>query len=85
MLFGALRVTLFRAMKEILLRPPFFAIGAITPGATAQDAVQQNAALSTTVQSALTAALGVNGNTQTVSPRYKNWRPSQGSMGLPSA
>lgn len=56
-----------------------FSIGVVTQGATAQDAVQQNAALSTTVQGALNSALGANGNIQTtnysVSPRYNNLQP----------
>jgi uncharacterized protein len=61
-----------------------FTIGVVTQGTTAQDAVQQNAVLSTTVQSALTAALGSNGNIQTtnyfVSPRFNN-SPTPGIIG----
>lgn len=53
-----------------------FTIGVVTQGSTAQDAAAQNAALSTTVQNALKAALGANGNIQTISysvtPRYSN-------------
>lgn len=61
-----------------------FTIGVVTQGTTAQDAVQQNAVLSTAVQSALTAALGANGNIQTtnyfVGPRYNN-QPTPGIIG----
>lgn len=53
-----------------------FTVGVVTQGATAQDAAQQNATLSTTVQNALKTALGSNGNIQTISysvtPRYNN-------------
>jgi uncharacterized protein YggE len=53
-----------------------FTVGVVTQGSTAQDAAAQNAALSTTVQNALKAALGANGNIQTISysvtPRYSN-------------
>jgi len=50
------------------------AVGVVTQGATAQDAGQQNAALTTTVLNALKAVLGTEGSIQTisysVSPRY---------------
>lgn len=53
-----------------------FTVGVVTQGTTAQDAAQQNATLSTTVQNALKGALGTNGSIQTVSyyvtPRYNN-------------
>ena len=53
-----------------------FTVGVITQGTTAQDAAQQNATLSTTVQNALKGVLGTNGNIQTISysvgPRYSN-------------
>lgn len=53
-----------------------FTVGVVTQGATAQDAAQRNATLSTTVQNALKSALGTNGNIQTTSysvePRSSN-------------
>jgi uncharacterized protein YggE len=53
-----------------------FTVSVITQSTTAQDAAAQNATLSTTVQNALKAALGANGNLQTVgysvTPRYSN-------------
>src|SRR5258708_7577892 len=56
-----------------------FTVGVVTQGTTAQDAAQQNATLSTTVQNALKAALGTNGTVQTssyfVGPRYSNVSP----------
>ncbi|HEY2016692.1 MAG TPA: SIMPL domain-containing protein [Bryobacteraceae bacterium] len=56
-----------------------FTVGVVTQGTTAQDAAQQNATLSTTVQNALKSALGTNGNLQTlnysVTPRYSNQQP----------
>jgi uncharacterized protein len=56
-----------------------FTVGVVTQGTTAQDAAQQNATLSTTVQNALKAALGTNGNIQTVGysvgPRFNNGNP----------
>jgi uncharacterized protein YggE len=49
-------------------------VGVVTQGATAQDAGQQNASLTTTVLNALNAVLGTAGTVQTisysVSPRY---------------
>lgn len=49
-------------------------VGVVTNGATAQDAAQQNASLSNTVQAALGKVLGSAGTLQTVSysvtPRY---------------
>ena len=49
-------------------------VGVVTTGATAQEASQQNATLSTTVQAALSKILGPAGTLQTVSyyvtPRY---------------
>jgi uncharacterized protein len=49
-------------------------VGVVTNGATAQDASQQNASLSTTVQDALKQVLGAAGTLQTVNysvyPRY---------------
>jgi hypothetical protein len=49
-------------------------VGVVTQGATAQDAGQQNAALTTTVLNALKGVLGTAGTIQTVSysisPRY---------------
>ena len=51
-------------------------VGVVTNGATAQDASQQNATLSSTVQAALSKVLGSSGTLQTVSyyltPRYSN-------------
>ena len=50
------------------------AVGVVTQGATAQDAGQQNAALTTTVLNALKGVLGAAGTIQTISysisPRY---------------
>jgi uncharacterized protein YggE len=50
------------------------AVGVVTQGATAQDAGQQNASLTTTVTNALNAVLGAAGTIQTISysisPRY---------------
>ena len=43
-----------------------FTVGVVTEGKTADEAVQQNAAISNTVQSALQSLLGVNGTLQTV-------------------
>src|SRR5664280_45593 len=58
-------------------------VGVVTNGATAQDASQQNANLSTTVQAALSKVLGSAGTLQTVSyyvsPRYSN-SPNQPSV-----
>ena len=58
-------------------------VGVVTNGATAQDASQQNANLSTTVQAALSKVLGSAGTLQTVSyyvtPRYSN-TPNQTSV-----
>jgi len=55
-------------------------IGVVTQGITAQDAAQQNATLSTTVQSAIRGVLGTSGTMQTtgysVYPRYNNATPS---------
>ncbi|HYW41267.1 MAG TPA: SIMPL domain-containing protein [Bryobacteraceae bacterium] len=55
-------------------------IGVVTQGITAQDAAQQNATLSTTVQAAIRGVLGANGTIQTtsysVSPRYNNANPA---------
>jgi uncharacterized protein len=55
-------------------------IGVVTQGTTAQDAAQQNATLSTTVQSAIQGVLGANGTIQTigysVTPRYNNAQPA---------
>src|ERR1019366_5911533 len=57
-------------------------VGVVTNGATAQDASQQNANLSTTVQAALNKVLGSAGTLQTVSyyvtPRYST-TPNQPS------
>lgn len=51
-------------------------VGVVTNGATAQDASQQNAGLSNTVQAALSRVLGAAGTLQTVSyyvsPRYSS-------------
>ncbi len=56
------------------------AVGVVTQGATAQDAAQQNATLSTTVQNAIQSVLGTNGTVQTISysvtPRYNNAQPA---------
>src|ERR1035438_5131859 len=58
-------------------------VGVVTNGATAQDASQQNANLSNTVQAALRKVLGSTGTLQTVSyyvtPRYRN-SPNQPSV-----
>jgi hypothetical protein len=58
-------------------------VGVVTNGATAQDASQQNASLTTTVQAALSKVLGSAGTMQTVSysvyPRYSN-TPNQPSV-----
>ena len=58
-------------------------VGVVTNGATAQDASQQNASLSNTVQAALSKVLGSAGTLQTVSyyvtPRYSN-TPNQTSV-----
>src|ERR1035437_2652297 len=58
-------------------------VGVVTYGATAQDASQQNASLSNTVQAALGKVLGSAGTLQTVSyyvtPRYSN-TPNQTSV-----
>ena len=58
-------------------------VGVVTNGATAQDASQQNATLSTTVQAALGRVLGAAGTLQTVSyylsPRYSS-SPNQPSV-----
>ena len=58
-------------------------VGVVTNGATAQDASQQNANLSNTVQAALRKVLGSTGTLQTVSyyvtPRYSN-SPNQPSV-----
>src|SRR6266446_4816376 len=58
-------------------------VGVVTNGSTAQDASQQNASLSTTVQAALSKALGSAGTLQTVScyvtPRYST-TPNQPSV-----
>ena len=55
-------------------------IGVTTQGTTAQEAAQQNAALSTAVQNAIKSVLGNNGTVQTVGysvyPRYNNASPS---------
>lgn len=57
-------------------------VGVVTSAATAQDAEQQNAGLSTTVHSALKTVLSSSGSFQTVgysvSPRYSN-TPGQAS------
>ena len=57
-------------------------VGVVTNGTTAQDASQQNASLSNTVQGALSKILGSAGTLQTVSyyvtPRYSN-SPNQPS------
>src|ERR1017187_41642 len=57
-------------------------VGVVTNGATAQDASQQNASLTTSVQAALGKGLGSAGTMQTVSyyvtPRYSN-TPNQPS------
>lgn len=51
-------------------------VGVVTNGSTAQDASQQNASLSNTVQAALSKVLGAAGTLQTVNysiyPRYSN-------------
>src|ERR1017187_6700897 len=58
-------------------------VGVVTNGATAQDASQQNASLSNTVQAVLGKVLGSAGTLQTVSyyvtPRYSN-TPNQASV-----
>ena len=58
-------------------------VGVVTNGATAQDAAQQNASLSTTVQAALGRVLGSAGTLQTVSyyvtARYSS-APNQPSV-----
>src|SRR5215472_274204 len=58
-------------------------VGVITNGSTAQDAAQQNASLSSTVQTALSKVLGPTGTMQTVNysiyPRYSN-NPGQTSV-----
>ena len=58
-------------------------VGVVTNGATAQDASQQNASLSSTVQDALRKVLGAAGTLQTVnysvSPRYST-TPGQPSV-----
>jgi len=58
-------------------------VGVITNGSTAQDAAQQNASLSSTVQTALSKVLGPTGTMQTVHysiyPRYSN-NPGQTSV-----
>jgi len=58
-------------------------VGVVTNGATAQDAAQQNASLSNTVQAALGKVLGQAGTMQTVSyyisPRYSS-SPNQPSV-----
>src|SRR5437868_3723014 len=58
-------------------------VGVVTNGATAQDASQQNATLSNTVQAALKQVLGAAGTMQTVnysvSPRYST-TPGQPSV-----
>jgi uncharacterized protein YggE len=58
-------------------------VGVVTDGATAQDASQQNASLTNTVQAALSKVLGSAGTMQTVSyyvtPRYSN-TPNQPSV-----
>jgi uncharacterized protein YggE len=58
-------------------------VGVVTNGTTAQDASQQNASLSNTVQAALSRVLGSAGTLQTVSysvtPRYSN-APNQPSV-----
>jgi uncharacterized protein YggE len=58
-------------------------VGVVTNGATAQDASQQNASLSDTVQAALSKVLGSAGTLQTVSyyvtPRYST-TPNQPSV-----
>jgi uncharacterized protein YggE len=58
-------------------------VGVVTNGSTAQDASQQNASLSTTVQAALSKVLGAAGTLQTVSyyltPRYST-APGQPSV-----
>jgi uncharacterized protein len=58
-------------------------VGVVTSGATAQDASQQNASLSITVQAALSKVLGSAGTLQTVSyyvaPRYSS-TPNQPSV-----
>jgi len=58
-------------------------VGVVTNGATAQDATQQNASLSDTVQAALSKVLGSAGTLQTVSyyvsPRYST-TPNQPSV-----
>src|ERR1039457_3380039 len=58
-------------------------VGVVTNGATAQDASQQNASLTTTVQAALSKVLGSAGTQQTVSyyltPLY-SYTPNQPSV-----
>ena len=58
-------------------------VGVVTNGSTAQDASQQNASLTNTVQAALGKVLGSAGTMQTVSyyvtPRYSN-TPNQPSV-----
>ena len=58
-------------------------VGVVTNGVTAQDASQQNASLSITVQAALSKVLGSAGTLQTVSyyvtPRYSS-TPNQPSV-----
>src|ERR1039457_1180597 len=58
-------------------------VGVVTNGSTAQDASQQNANLSNTVQAALSGVLGAAGTLQTVTyyvpPRYSN-APNQSSV-----
>jgi uncharacterized protein len=58
-------------------------VGVVTNGTTAQDASQQNASLSNTVQAALSKVLGSAGTLQTVSyyvtPRYST-TPNQPSV-----
>jgi hypothetical protein len=58
-------------------------VGVVTNGTTAQDASQQNATLSSTVQAALSKVLGSAGTMQTVNysvnPRYSN-SPNQPSV-----
>jgi uncharacterized protein len=58
-------------------------VGVVTYGTTAQDASQQNASLSNTVQATLSKVLGSAGTLQTVSyyvtPRYSN-TPNQPSV-----
>jgi uncharacterized protein YggE len=55
-------------------------IGVVTTGTTAQDAAQQNATVSTTVQNAIKNVLGASGTVQTIGysvyPRYNNATPA---------